>query len=297
MENTLIAKIDHENKLIFQFDDSFNLSKYKETCKCDICKKNIDRIYSYIINTDKGLKQVGSGCIKELIKRDLDKDEKMLLDSNAYNFDDLKEMARYNHTMYMNTKDFIMYLSILNKKFGYKFNWYDKVKENKQNIINEIKSNNDKYEKLYKDIINFYKNYNGNNNFISNIKNLILKESVNLSKFGNILLYTIKCYLDDISYKDKINEINKQDEFKDDKFTIKSYILEKTSYVGYYSWDKHLVNKYIIKTDDNFTLEWDTSKTLDDSYIGKTLKCKIKSVYNSVNKGKVTVVTNCREVK
>ena len=297
MENTLIAKIDHKNKLIFQFDDLFNLDKYKETCKCDICKKNIDRVYSYIINTDKGLIQVGSGCIRELIDRNLNEDERMLIGSNAMNFDELIDMRRYKRTMCVDTKEFIVYLSILNKKFGYKFNWFDKVTENKEEITNEINSNQDKYELIYNNVIDFYKNYGGSNNFISNIKSLILQEKVDLVKFENILKYAIKCYLDDINYKNKINEIDKQEEFAGDKFTVKSYTLERTSYIGYYSWDKHLVNKYIIITDKDFVLEWDTSKTLDDSCINKTFKCKIKNTYNSVNKGKVTVVTNCREVK
>jgi hypothetical protein len=145
-------------------------------------------------------------------------------------------------------------------------------------------------DNLAKPVIDYFASYDGTNEFVNNIKNLVANEYIEI-KYFNIVKYANKVYKDYLNYL-KTNEDNG---LEDECFTIRNIWLERKYWDRTYSY--HGVETYVYRMydEDNHLIEMSTSSTKDYlSMTGKKVLCKIKKTYSSRN-GRVTVIKNLKE--
>lgn len=69
----IVAYIDHKEKMVHEFIEGVNVEEYRERCVCDHCHTNRKRTKSVILRDKSGkFIQVGTTCISDFIKSDVD---------------------------------------------------------------------------------------------------------------------------------------------------------------------------------------------------------------------------------
>jgi hypothetical protein len=264
MDYKLIAKIDKESSIIFTFDDTINLDKFNDMnyITCESCNTNRDRKYFYIVQDETGqLSQHGQSCFIKL----MNVNELTHFEKQIFSNDNIIDFNRYK-VSYDEVEKFIIKLILINND----------NKFNKDTVLNHIKTFNfsnystktiENASEIYVNVINYYKNYNGYNEFINNVKNLVLDNKWFNIKYINLMKWSYQLYLQNLNYLKEEND-------KRIKFIIKSIKFNGTRtypfvYSQYEIMDKN-DNKYIYNT-SNILMEL-------DSYIDTEVSAKIHSI-------------------
>lgn len=280
----LVGKIDYDNNIKI---NPFNLDFNKFTApECECCKTNHNRIYTYIIEKDNGeLIQVGKGCLDKLLGSDfnyeiINYNNKDLFENLLFGFD------RKNNCY--NTRLLLFVLIQFNKIYGLvdskKFNDYYNNKDFVSSLGNSKNWNFDEVD----NIIEWYKNFKGINDFQINIKNLVLNKYLNL-KYINYFKYVYKIYIDSKNYK----PVKNSQVIDYTKTTIKEIEMVKSKIYSYGYRNQVETKIYrIIDINDN-VLQYETSSEKNFKN-GDTISYKIKGNYESKKYGIVNKISHVK---
>ena len=321
----LISKIEKHPELnefqFFPFIEELEKPKMKELY-CEHCQSKRDRKFYFQLRKENGKDIiVGKSCLKYY--NNMDEISKILIKLNSLFVDYVEKDFLEYQRHFFTSKDLEEYLKTAITSFLYlKENYSGDVKKElymnlilvltqsgdlnkkEKETVQEIESfyskNKDLIDQFYTDLINYFKSYNGKNNFKNNIRlELSLKEQKPLKnvKWG-LLRYSPFVFLNEKykkkEYTNKSNNFfsNVGEKFKEVLIYDKSLVFD-----GFYGNNSFMHFFYNLKGD---LLIWSTSKS--SKYIFKEslnkgdkviLSGKIKKheTYNEINQ---TFITRCK---
>ena len=203
-----INHFDSEN-VIFTVSDKFSVPERYRKCKpnCEHCNRIRSRKDTYIVyNTDTDeYKQVGKSCLMEYTNG---LDAKLVSNFEQY-FHEVEELSfgsygGYTEPLYDVHKVLLHAVRFVNK-YGYVKelsledvrNGVETTRDLVRNIICSNKGDesvfSDEEHQFVNNLIEYYKNQDGNNNYVSNL-NTIIRNEFTTFKFFNTLISSIPSY-------------------------------------------------------------------------------------------------------
>lgn len=309
-----INHFDSEN-VIFTVSDKFSVPERYRTCKsnCEHCNRIRSRKDTYIVyNTDTDeYKQVGKSCLMEYTNG---LDAKLVSNFEQY-FHEVEELSfgsygGYTEPMYNVHKVLLNAVRFVNK-YGYvkelsledARNGVKTTRDLVRDIICSKKGDesvfSDEEHQFVNNLIEYYKNQDGNNNYVSNL-NTIIRNEFTTFKFFNTLISSIPSYQKYL-VKEEEKRIRFENRFKEES---------KSEYVGevgkrvqieiahhsvvysfetVYGWT--YINKFV-DADGNIII-WKTSRSDFEDCTKLVGTVKEQKEYRNI---KQTVLTRCKVV-
>lgn len=290
---TVVKKFDHEDKIIKKINSSDDAhDELVNECKCDACKKNIHRKFTYLLRNSKGeYVQVGAGCVSKYIpniSRNYEYYLKFIEDMSDSEFEspDWTDSDQFDseYALRVALEHFID-TGYNYKAFKHVFTKQDLFKN--EDFPSEITN---KAEELARKIIEFIKTYNGNNDYILNLKKM---------SNGSFALRNYKLWCSAVTLYDKIDVQDKPVNYNTEGLPrgkqtvrivrfIKTIVKTYTLYDGYYGFDSykvHLVdsnNNYIVLSMTNPDKVDELINNLKNGNVDVTLTIKDSSEYNGI---------------
>ena len=278
-----IEKLGNGKNVVYSFENGRDFSDlYNHECYCDVCKKSLQRNEVYVVRLDNGKEiQCGSNCLNKVLPIELDMKSRAIM--NNASIDDFG--------FFMKGKTFIQRDNLLayltqTKNVLAKLSYQDFRHEVKDKDVLKNKDL-DSLIGAVSAILDYYKSYNGNNEFINNIKHIVENEYIELKHF-NIVKYAYKVYEDYVHYL----KINDSKGLENETFQIRKIWLEKEYLDRTYSYYGIKTYVYRMYDESNNLIEMITSSTKNFlDYQGQKVKCKVKGKYKSIH-GLTTKITH-----
>lgn len=252
----ILKKFDHSDKLIIEYerenpDNSHN--DLVNECKCDICKRNHNRKYTFLLKNTKTNEyiQTGSECLTKLVPEVSHYYEEMLR-----LFDDMSDgfqWKMFTDSDCFSAKDALVNALLVFKHFG---NRYETFKNNitKDLVLGILRIDNhsdEDYEEASKNadnIIQYIRETNSFSNYISNLRDIALKGTFSIRNWR--LWCSSVCLLESANkFFAKLEEKEKEKE----EYSKEHLELGKTELV---------ITKFIKYVSKRIDIGWTTTTTL-----------------------------------
>lgn len=252
----ILKKFDHSDKLIIEYErenpDNTHNDLVNE-CKCDICKRNHNRKYTFLLKNTKTNEyiQTGSECLTKLVPEVSHYYEEMLR-----LFDDMSDGFQWK--MFTDSDCFSAKDALTNALLVFKFfnNCYETYKNNvtKDFALGILRIDNhsdEDYEEASKNadnIIQYIRETNSFSNYISNLRDIALKGTFSIRNWR--LWCSSVCLLESANkFFAKLEEKEKEKE----EFSKEPLELGKTELV---------ITKFIKYVSKKIDIGWTTTTTL-----------------------------------
>lgn len=309
----ILKKFDHSDKLIIEYENTDNThNDLVNECKCDICKRNHKRKYTFLLKNSKTNEymQTGSECLTKLVPEVSHYYEEMLR-----LFDDMSDgfqWKMFTDSDCFSAKDALTNALLVFKHFD---NCYETFKNNitKDLALGILRIDNhsdEDYEEASKNadnIIQYIRETNSFSNYISNLKDIALKGTFSIRNWR--LWCSSVCLLESANkFFAKLEEKEKEkEEYSKEPLELGKTELVITKFVKYASkkidigWTTttslkvHLLtenNNYVVLSVPDYTRVEEIENLLKEHNIKIKMTIKDSSefngiMYNFANRGKI----------
>lgn len=252
----ILKKFDHSDKLIIEYErenpDNTHNDLVNE-CKCDICKRNHNRKYTFLLKNTKTNEyiQTGSECLTKLVPEVSHYYEEMLR-----LFDDMSDgfqWKMFTDSDCFSAKDALTNALLVFKHFDNNYETYKNnvTKDFALGILRIDNHSDEDYEEAFKNadnIIQYIRETNSFSNYISNLRDIALKGTFSIRNWR--LWCSSVCLLESANkFFAKLEEKEKEKE----EFSKEPLELGKTELV---------ITKFIKYVSKKIDIGWTTTTTL-----------------------------------